>query len=125
MIKELKMNLPKNLKFYLKYGGLGLISVSFLFSSSPIFRYIFGAGLLLFGLSFVKRKRKGRILEHGRREKKERPKYKGHCEYCNKEIPDVLDRFYCKYCQEHHCTKHRLPEDHDCLNPTNPHVSRN
>ena len=35
------------------------------------------------------------------------------CSICKIEL-GTLDRFTCKYCNNHYCTKHRLPEQHDC-----------
>ncbi len=43
------------------------------------------------------------------------------CQQCNKEILNVVDVFTCKYCNLTHCPGHRLPEDHGCPNPSNPH----
>ena len=118
----MNLKLLSNWRLYVRYMGLGLISVSFMLFNSPYFRIVLGIGLLLLGLSFIKRKTKIQILEDvGRKEKQERPKYKGYCEHCGHKVADFLDIFYCKYCKEHHCTKHRLPEDHECPSPSNPY----
>lgn len=37
------------------------------------------------------------------------------CNYCDKIIEGFNDRFKCRFCGEHHCSTHRLPEDHNCL----------
>ena len=34
------------------------------------------------------------------------------CNKCKREIRSLS--FKCKYCREHYCDKHRLPEDHNC-----------
>ncbi len=39
---------------------------------------------------------------------------KDFCFKCKKEYKDLLDRFNCNYCKKYHCTKCRLPEDHNC-----------
>jgi len=43
-----------------------------------------------------------------------------HCNICPKKI-NVLSGWRCAYCNEWHCDKHRLPEDHKCEgNPMSP-----
>jgi hypothetical protein len=43
------------------------------------------------------------------------------CSECKEHYKDHLDQFVCNYCKLHHCTKHRLPEDHDCIgSPKSP-----
>jgi len=34
------------------------------------------------------------------------------CNKCNRNIQDIY--FNCKYCHQNYCSKHRLPEDHNC-----------
>ena len=41
-----------------------------------------------------------------------------HCEFCGKRI-DVLP-FNCKYCEGTFCSKHRLPENHECSFESRP-----
>ena len=41
------------------------------------------------------------------------------CNICG-DLPSVVESFFCKYCENYHCKKHRLPEDHNCKNPKRP-----
>ena len=41
------------------------------------------------------------------------------CAICHKK-PDIINTFHCPYCQQTHCDKHRLPENHGCLSPNKP-----
>lgn len=34
------------------------------------------------------------------------------CSYCNREIETIP--FHCRYCEKTFCSRHRLPENHDC-----------
>jgi len=45
-----------------------------------------------------------------------------NCNICNEDIRNIGCRFNCKYCGGFFCKKHRLPEEHNCENPTNPHI---
>lgn len=36
------------------------------------------------------------------------------CFKCKAKYKSFGDRFLCRYCQKHFCSKHRLPENHDC-----------
>jgi predicted nucleic acid binding AN1-type Zn finger protein len=36
------------------------------------------------------------------------------CNFCGKKYQNSTDRFRCKYCDKCFCTKHRLPENHNC-----------
>lgn len=38
--------------------------------------------------------------------------YENICNKCKRKIKDFS--FKCKYCDKYHCSKHRLPEDHNC-----------
>ena len=69
-------------------------------------------------LSFVKQ---SKYKEYKTQVERKRPKYKGYCECCNKK-ESFPNYFYCKYCKQYYCTKHRLPEQHRCTgNPKKPH----
>jgi len=46
-------------------------------------------------------------------ERQHEPEFSGYCDKCNKKIGG-LDLFKCKYCKHHFCTKHRIPEEHEC-----------
>jgi len=60
-------------------------------------------------------------------------KYKEPRKPIDKKIPAICEfvgcdnhlvfpkNFYCKYCKEYHCDKHRLPEEHECPNPSSPY----
>jgi len=48
-----------------------------------------------------------------------RPPFNGYCNFCNKKIGG-LDVYFCKYCNKYHCGEHRLPEEHNCANPSKP-----
>ena len=49
------MEIPKDIFFYFKYAGLGLL-VAAVFSNSSYARYVMGIGLLLLAVSFMKKK---------------------------------------------------------------------
>jgi predicted nucleic acid binding AN1-type Zn finger protein len=55
-------------------------------------------------------------------EAKEEPKREipANCETCNKKFEGYTDIFCCKYCGKYSCTKHFLPEKHNCPNPDSP-----
>lgn len=36
------------------------------------------------------------------------------CFKCKKKYEDYTDKFLCKYCKKYFCSKHRLPEKHNC-----------
>jgi len=54
---------PKDWRFYFKYLGLGLLAVGLIFYQLQNSRYIVGIGLLLLAISFIKRKKRGRVPE--------------------------------------------------------------
>lgn len=44
------------------------------------------------------------------------------CHFCNKILNISIDKYFCKYCQNVHCIKDRLPENHKCKgNPKSPY----
>jgi len=44
-----------------------------------------------------------------------------NCDICNADLKPIGAKFHCKYCNGFFCSKHRLPEDHNCKNPKNLH----
>ena len=53
--------------------------------------------------------------------KRDRKKF-SFCKKCKIDITRPTSHFWCKYCENWHCPKHRLPEKHDCKgDPQNPH----
>ncbi|MHB1830027.1 MAG: hypothetical protein ACYCO0_01405 [Candidatus Micrarchaeaceae archaeon] len=45
----------------------------------------------------------------------------GFCAYCRKQYKDWTDAHKCRYCMGWYCTKHWVPESHDCTgNPERP-----
>ncbi len=50
------MKPPKDIKFYLKYSGLGLVAVSLIFYNIPRAKFLLGVGLLLLAVSFMIKK---------------------------------------------------------------------
>lgn len=40
---------------------------------------------------------------------------KKRCFKCNKQYKGLLDIFLCHFCKKYFCSKHRLPENHECL----------
>jgi predicted nucleic acid binding AN1-type Zn finger protein len=62
----------------------------------------------------------GRKEKHRRHEQKyqeervqKEKEFSGRCDECNEKIGG-LDVFRCKYCGHYFCTKHRIPEEHNC-----------
>lgn len=46
------------------------------------------------------------------------------CNLCKIKFKGYSDKFRCYYCGSYYCTKHRLPEDHNCTgNPKSPNGS--
>ena len=43
------------------------------------------------------------------------------CDMCGINVCGLGERFTCKYCGKTNCNKHRLPEQHNCKFPKNPH----
>lgn len=47
--------------------------------------------------------------------------FKSHCKHCKTSFKDFTDKFKCSFCNELHCARCRLPENHDCSgNPRQP-----
>ena len=75
-------------------------------------------------LSWIKnifaRKPKIIIIEDFVPEKKRRIRTEAKlCNICKESI-NSLTGFYCGYCHNWHCEKHRLPEEHNCKSPAKP-----
>jgi len=47
---------------------------------------------------------------------------KSRCFLCQEKYAGFTDKYNCKYCKKNFCSKHRLPEEHDCWGePTSPY----
>jgi len=56
-----------------------------------------------------------RVLRRSKEEDTEKKKeFTGECAYCGKVIEAWNDKFYCKYCNDWYCFKHRRRRSHEC-----------